>query len=217
VGINEPTVRESVEAGFSLVLFSGDKMLGDRRPGIIAGKRSCAKSAPAPLFRALRVDKLTIAAMEAICVRISWCWKEIPRIRMMQMSFEEFSARTDAFLQNVVGKILTPTRKSKSAMGCSACGRGFNACASRCRRDPPNCERATFRERIRGSAAIGPGKRQYCPDEDDRLLLICDGFPGAGACSREALASTELKCCIKKCTRGEPIDNHFPKKIRNLK
>src|SRR5882762_7721456 len=61
MGINEPTARESVEAGFSLVLFSGDKMLGGPQAGIIAGKKELVQKVRRhPLFRALRVDKLTI-------------------------------------------------------------------------------------------------------------------------------------------------------------
>src|SRR5437899_5128207 len=66
VGISEPTARKSVEAGFSLVLFSGDKMLGGPQAGIIAGKKDLVQKVRRhPPFRALWVDKLTIAAMEA--------------------------------------------------------------------------------------------------------------------------------------------------------
>ena len=103
VGISEPTVRESVEAGFSLVLFSGDKLLGGPQAGIIAGKKELvAKVRRHPLFRALRVDKLTIAAMEAtLRAYLRAAWDEIPSQRMIRTSLEQLSERTTRFAESV--------------------------------------------------------------------------------------------------------------------
>ena len=126
MGINEPTARESVEAGFSLVLFSGDKMLGGPQAGIIAGKKELVQKVRRhPLFRALRVDKLTIAAMEAtLHAYLRGAWQEIPALRMMQMSFEEISARTDAFYRTLSAKIANADAEVEITDGRSLVGGG---------------------------------------------------------------------------------------------
>src|ERR1700751_5639482 len=102
-GINEPTARESVEAGFSLVLFSGDKMLGGPQAGIIAGKKDLVQKVRRhPLFRALRVDKLTIAAMEAtLRAYYRGARDEIPSLRMIGMTIQEIAERSARCLQAV--------------------------------------------------------------------------------------------------------------------
>jgi L-seryl-tRNA(Ser) seleniumtransferase len=98
-GIHEPTARESIETGFSLVLFSGDKLFGGPQAGIIAGQKELvARVRRHPLFRALRVDKLTITAMEAtLRAYLRGAWNEIPSQRMIRATFEEIAQRAHKF------------------------------------------------------------------------------------------------------------------------
>ena len=102
-GISEPTVRQSVEAGVGIVTFSGDKLLGGPQAGIIAGKRDLiARVRRHPLFRALRVDKLTIAALEAtLGAYLRTAWEEIPVIRMIRATPQELNRRAENFIREL--------------------------------------------------------------------------------------------------------------------
>jgi L-seryl-tRNA(Ser) seleniumtransferase len=102
-GVSEPTVRQSVEAGVSLVMFSGDKLLGGPQAGIIAGNRELvARVRKYPLFRALRVDKLTIAALEAtLGAYLRTAWEEIPAIRMIRATAQEIKRRAENFVREL--------------------------------------------------------------------------------------------------------------------
>jgi L-seryl-tRNA(Ser) seleniumtransferase len=102
-GISEPTVRESVEAGVGIVTFSGDKLLGGPQAGIIAGKKNLvARARKHPLFRALRVDKLTIAALEVtLGAYLRAAWGEIPAMRMIRATPQELKRRADNFIREL--------------------------------------------------------------------------------------------------------------------
>ena len=102
-GVSEPTVKQSVEAGVSLVMFSGDKLLGGPQAGIIAGKKEIiGRVRRFPLFRALRVDKLTIAALEAtLGAYLRAAWDEIPAIRMIRATPQELKRRAENFVREL--------------------------------------------------------------------------------------------------------------------
>jgi L-seryl-tRNA(Ser) seleniumtransferase len=88
-------VRASGEAGVSVVTFSGDKLLGGPQAGIIAGKRAIVdRIRRNPLFRALRVDKLTIAALEVTLKSyLRGAFDEIPALRMIRLTADEIARR----------------------------------------------------------------------------------------------------------------------------
>jgi len=102
-GVSEPTVKQSVDAGVSAVMFSGDKLIGGPQAGIIAGKKEIiARVRRCPLFRALRVDKLTIAALEAtLGAYLRGAWDEIPALRMIRMTPPEVKRRAENFLREL--------------------------------------------------------------------------------------------------------------------
>ncbi len=93
----EPTVQESIAAGMDVVTFSGDKLLGGPQAGIIAGRAEyIAKLRQHPLTRALRIDKLTLAGLEAtlrLYLDEETAIKEIPTLRMLTTPVAELEAR----------------------------------------------------------------------------------------------------------------------------
>ena len=93
---SEPTVQASVKAGADVITFSGDKLLGGPQAGFIVGrKRVIDKVKDNPLTRALRIDKLTLAAMEATLqlYRDDATAHQIPTVRMLTMSQSEVEVR----------------------------------------------------------------------------------------------------------------------------
>lgn len=99
----EPVVRASFTAGVEVVTFSGDKLLGGPQAGIIAGKKKIVERVRRnPLFRALRVDKLTIAALEAtLSAYQRSALDEIPALRMMRMTAAEIERRARTFAEKL--------------------------------------------------------------------------------------------------------------------
>ena len=101
----EPTVKEVLDSGIDVVTFSGDKLLGGPQAGIIVGKKKYIEAMKKnQLTRALRVDKMTIAALEAtfrLYLDEEKALKEIPTLNMISMSMGELREKADKFAEKV--------------------------------------------------------------------------------------------------------------------
>lgn len=122
----EPTVQELVRQGVDVVTFSGDKLLGGPQAGIIVGKKSyIAQMKKNPLTRAVRVDKLTVAALEATLRQYldpDRVLQENPTLRMLTMPLEAISQAARE-LQEML-KMLLPAVEIALEKGFSQAGGG---------------------------------------------------------------------------------------------
>jgi L-seryl-tRNA(Ser) seleniumtransferase len=100
---DEPTASASLNAGVDVITFSGDKLLGGPQAGVLAGKREpLERIRKNPLFRALRVDKLTIAALEAtISLYLQGKTQAIPALRMIQLSRQAIHQRAARLAERI--------------------------------------------------------------------------------------------------------------------
>jgi L-seryl-tRNA(Ser) seleniumtransferase len=101
---DEPVVSESFAAGISVAAFSGDKMLGGPQAGIIAGSKSVIERVRKnPLMRALRVDKMTYAGLEATLklYERGVAQTQVPVLRAMARNVEEIAERAENFKERL--------------------------------------------------------------------------------------------------------------------
>src|SRR5579864_7611569 len=173
VGIDEPIARASLDAGVDIVTFSGDKLLGGPQAGIIAGKKDVVERIRRnPLFRALRVDKLTIAVLE-VTLRAyrRGALDEIPALRMIRMSKEELERRANAFADALKPQ-LPPDAELKISAGHSVVGGGSTPDQQLPARlitlGSRKYSAAQIEERLRRPASGTPVIARI---EDDRLVL----------------------------------------------
>jgi L-seryl-tRNA(Ser) seleniumtransferase len=123
---DEPVVQDSLAAGVDLICFSADKLLGGPQAGIIAGARRLVdRIHHNPLIRTYRVEKLIYGALEATLgsYRFGRATSEIPVLRMISMSKEELSRRSDDFLRRLQAR-LSDKIKARLLEGGSVVGGG---------------------------------------------------------------------------------------------
>ena len=99
----ESSVLDSLQAGVDVVTYSGDKLLGGPQAGLLSGRpHLIARMRSNSLFRALRVDKMTYAALEAVLLAyVKREYAAIPALRMMSLTKEELSARAESIKDRV--------------------------------------------------------------------------------------------------------------------
>lgn len=106
---DEPTVRESLAGGADLVTFSGDKLLGGPQSGIVCGRADLVEQVRRhPLHRALRADKLTIAALEGTLSLYRMperARREVPVVRMLLEPLPAVRARAERLAQETGGEV----------------------------------------------------------------------------------------------------------------
>ena len=184
-GLPEPPVTEGLNAGASLVLFSGDKLLGGPQAGIVLGEHGVVEElARNPLARALRCDKLTLAALGATLRSLleGDAESELPGLRMLLTAPAELRTRAERIAHGLArqGWPAVEVEATTSAVGGGALpdveldgfvvrlepGRSANALADALRRAAPPVV-----VRIHGGAIlIDP--RTLSPEEIEPLLSV---------------------------------------------
>jgi L-seryl-tRNA(Ser) seleniumtransferase len=117
---DEPHVAQSLRVGFDVVTYSGDKLLGGPQAGILSGRRELiARMRQNPLFRALRIDKLTYAALEAtLLAYLRQDHEAIPALRFMHLSLETIAVRAEAVVKQLTsGPLLVDVIDGESLLG----------------------------------------------------------------------------------------------------
>lgn len=116
----EAGVLDSLQAGVDVVTYSGDKLLGGPQAGLISGRADLvARMRSNPLFRALRVDKLTYAALEAtLLAYVRRDHDAIPTLKMMRLTKEEIGSRAETLAAQVrSSKLVVEVIDGESVIG----------------------------------------------------------------------------------------------------
>lgn len=117
-GIDEPLVSQSLDAGANLVSFSCDKLLGGPQAGVIAGQASLvARIRRNPMYRAFRVDKLILQALETTLRHVvREEWDRIPALRMILAPLNELRGRAERIIAHLASPVCR-IRETASLIG----------------------------------------------------------------------------------------------------
>lgn len=119
--IDEPVVREIIETGVDVTSFSGDKLLGSVQAGLIAGRHAIvSRLRKHPLYRALRSDKIRLAALEATLIshQQNMAQSEVPVIQMLSLTSLELRQRAQSIVDGLnAGDLNVELLDGESALG----------------------------------------------------------------------------------------------------
>ncbi|HVR70302.1 MAG TPA: L-seryl-tRNA(Sec) selenium transferase, partial [Vicinamibacteria bacterium] len=121
----EPAVAASLRTGADLVTFSGDKLVGGPQAGLAVGRQPVVDALRRnPLYRALRVDKMTLAALDAVLAahEEGRAAREVPVVRMLWLSAEDVRRRAEPLAAALAAEV--PGLEARVVAGSSAAGGG---------------------------------------------------------------------------------------------
>jgi L-seryl-tRNA(Ser) seleniumtransferase len=106
---DEPFPNDSIAAGVDVISFSGDKLMGGPQAGIVAGRKDLIdRTRRNPLFRALRVDKLTLSTLEVVLLmHVGGKGRDIPVLSMLGADESELRDRSEAMARRAVSPAVT--------------------------------------------------------------------------------------------------------------
>jgi L-seryl-tRNA(Ser) seleniumtransferase len=178
---DEPTVDASLRGGADIVIFSGDKLFGGPQAGLIAGDAALmAILGQHPIARAVRIDKLTLAALEAtLCTHLAGSADELPVWRALRLSVEEIRSRA-CWLAGQLGRVACLREGASVVGGGSMPGEGLPSVLVEI--DPQPAHEGDVLARLRAAeppviARAGRGRvlidlRTVPPDVDGALAQI---------------------------------------------
>jgi L-seryl-tRNA(Ser) seleniumtransferase len=198
-GLAEPVVRDSINAGVDLVSFSGDKLMGGPQAGILAGRREIvARLRKQPLFRALRVDKLVIAALEAtLLAYLRGDFDALPALQMIRASAAEIEVCARRVSQELKPILASAQAEAEIAEGQSVIGGGSTPAeylpTRLLRIASAKYSAAQLEGRLRTGAVAGAQQEQIpvlARVSEDRLVLdLRTVFPSQEAALTRALVA----------------------------